>query len=358
MKTFVLTTVAVYLSIVALSQAQSDKYVEVSADSRCEIYYNDSLMGYASESEKVYFEVDEPKPIITAISLESNQVREMLLDMTIDDVIELDFKLIDFDSHDYTDEVFVKGGSFIMGKENQCFNSHFEHKVELRSFYMDRYEVTVNQFKKFVDETGYKTDADKRGYAFIFKDGEWTKIKGLNWKYNEQGELRSQNDLDYPVIFVSYNDATAYADWAGKRLPTEAEWEYAATGGAFQDQCEFSGSDVAKEVGWFKYNSKGIIHKGGGLRPNEIGIYDMSGNLFEWCADWYDETYYQVSTNNNPKGPDMGVSKVRRGGCWASDESKLSVKNRLHQDASDSYNYIGFRLVRDINSKLISNLEN
>lgn len=358
MKTLVLTLTALWWTVAVFAQAVTGKYVEISADSRCEIYYNDSLMGVAEPEWGVYFEVEEQKPIVTAVSLESNQVREMLLDMTIEDVIELDFKLLDFDVHDYTQEVFVQGGVFRMGKENECFNSHFEHDVKLNSFFIDRYELTVGQFKKFIDQTGYKTDADNRGYAYIFSDGEWRKIPGLNWKHDENGNLRTLKEMNFPVIFVSYNDAQAYAEWAGKRLPTEAEWEYAATGGAFNDGCTFAGSDVAREVGWFKYNSKAYVHQGGELRPNEIGLYDMSGNVYEWCADWYGETYYQISALVNPKGPDMGNSKVRRGGCWASDESKLSVKSRLHQEPGASYNYIGIRLVRDIDMKLVTNLEN
>lgn len=355
MKTLVLTIVAGLLYVATFGQNSADQsfkaYLDVMVDVKSEVYINDSMVGTVAVGKALRFTVDEQTPIITIKSLESNQVREKLLDLTTEEALELDFKLIDYDSQDFDEEIYVQGGAFHMGEDAEKYNTH-GHDVEVTSFYIDRYEVTVGQFKKFVDETGYITDAEQKGYIYIFTNGNWDKRPGLNWKYDENGNLRKASEYNYPVIYVSYNDAVAYANWVGKRLPTEAEWEYAASGGKYTDGCLYAGSDVAREVGWFKYNSKGYVHMGGQLFPNELGLYDMSGNLYEWCSDWYGDTYYQNSELKDPKGPAEGTAKVRRGGCWASDEAKLGVKSRLQQEPSAAYNFIGFRLVRDVNVNL------
>src|SRR5215510_14745051 len=127
--------------------------------------------------------------------------------------------------------VLIKGGRFIMGSEDGMPSEAPAHEVNVKSFWMDRHEVTAGEFARFVAATGYKTDAERFGwsYAFVLKDGKWKKTKGANWRYPDGPDYTAA--ADEPVCQVSWNDALAYAKWAGKRLPTEAEWEYAARGG-------------------------------------------------------------------------------------------------------------------------------
>jgi formylglycine-generating enzyme required for sulfatase activity len=150
---------------------------------------------------------------------------------------------------------------------------------------------------------------------------------------------------DCPVEKVSWHDANAYAQKVGKRLPTEAEWEYAARGGNKSKGYTYSGGNNLDAVGWYNDNSRSKTHPVAQKQPNELGLYDMSGNVWEWCSDWYDKGYYSRSPQNDPQGPNSGKYRVLRGGRWNFSDylCRVAARLRYYPDRRDSYS--GFRLV-------------
>jgi formylglycine-generating enzyme required for sulfatase activity len=188
------------------------------------------------------------------------------------------------------DMVFIPEGEFLMGSDYGDDDEKPVHKVYLDSYYIDKYEVTFEEYDKFCEETEREKPSDN------------------GWGRGNR-----------PVIAVTWYDAEAYCKWAGKRLPTEAEWEKAARAGS---DSEYSFGDNKNELDkyfWCKENSEGKTHPVGEKKPNKFGIYDMHGNVWEWCSDWYDENYYKTSPYKNPKGPDTGTYKVFRGGSFNDD---------------------------------------
>src|SRR5437764_4191584 len=192
--------------------------------------------------------------------------------------------------------VFIKGGTFSMGTDDGMPDEAPVHQVALQSFWMDAHEVTVAEFAKFVAATNYETDAEKFGWSGVFnmKTGAWENVNGASWRHPDGPA--SQANSDEPVCQVSWHDAAAYARWAGKRLPTEAEWEYAARGGltgkryAWGDELRPGGKPVAN---WWQGHfperntgEDGYIGRApvGQFAPNGYGLFDMAGNVWEWCA--------------------------------------------------------------------------
>jgi formylglycine-generating enzyme required for sulfatase activity len=271
--------------------------------------------------------------------------------------------------------VYVQGGTFNMGSTDGQDDEKPVHQVTVSSFYICRYEVTVGEFRQFVNATGYKTQAETGGGAYIWTGSAWEQKSDANWK----NPYLAQN-MDHPVTCVSWYDAIAYcnwrsrneglmpvysvnnsfapADWSkgtvecdfksnGYRLPTEAEWEFAARGGTKSKGYTYSGSDAIGSVAWFWDNANKSTQQVGLEASNELGIYDMSGNVWEWCWDWYDSGYYAKSPGSDPRGAGSGSSRVLRGGAWYNSGNYCRVAFRNCSGPDDRNTYTrGFRLAR------------
>jgi formylglycine-generating enzyme len=259
------------------------------------------------------------------------------------------------------DMIFIKGGKFKMGSNHGMPDELPIHEVSLNSFWIDKHEVTVAEFEKFVKETGFVTESEKIGWSgvFIISEG-WTKCEKASWKNPDC--IDKKPNPNEPVSQVSWNDANAYAKWAGKRLPTEAEFEYAARGGL--DQNEYAwGNDLRPNgkpvANWWQgtFPDKDLKEDGFNSRspvmsfpPNGYGLYDAAGNVWEWTADWYAEDYYKYGKLENPSGATKGDEKVIRGGSWLCAENYCSnyrVAGRSKSPTDSALNNLGFRLVSD-----------
>lgn len=219
--------------------------------------------------------------------------------------------------------VLVEGGAFHMGG---YVNEGEEpvHRVTLETYHIGKYPITVRQYNAFCAATGRRTPGGRNGWA----RGEHT-----------------------PVVNVTYDDAVDYCGWLSEnyggswRLPTEAEWEYAARGGRRSNGYMYSGSNDLSTVGWFAGNTNGYPVASGRKQANELGIYDMSGNVWEWCQDWYDGGYYASSPKTNPQGPLSGTRRVLRGGACDDIPLTCRVAHRSHHMPEERCVNIGFRVV-------------
>ena len=211
----------------------------------------------------------------------------------------------------------IVGGTFWMGSADGEPDEQPRHRVTIDPFLLDIHEVTIAQYQDFARTTGYPPP------AFSFSD------------------LDRPGD---PVVGVSWMDAMSYARWAGKRLPTEAEWEFAARGGA-QGHRYPTGDNLTTAMA--NYGSFGITPVGS-YPPASSGLFDLAGNVWEWCLDWYDPTYYAGSPDRAPQGPATGLRKVVRGGAWYNGPEALRCANRYSALPGTRVLGIGFRCARSI----------
>jgi formylglycine-generating enzyme required for sulfatase activity len=262
------------------------------------------------------------------------------------------------------DMVRVPGGTFTMGcesaeRDGDCDGDESPaHKVTVDAFYMGVYEVTIGQFAAFIEDSGYRTDADKEGWSYIWTGSNYEKKDGVNWKCDVSGDIRPKEEYQHPVIHVSWNDAVAYAAWLSQktgqnyRLPTEAEWEYAARGGeeGAKDEFLYSGSDDIDAVAWYDGNSDDRTHEVGQKQPNQLGLYDMSGNVWEWVQDCWHEDYKGAPEDGRAwlesNGGNCG-RRVLRGGSWDGDSRVTRVAVRVSFNPTLRNFNDGFRLARD-----------
>ncbi len=306
--------------------------------------------------------------------------------------------------------VFIKGGTFEMGADNNQARSdeYPKHPVQVNDFWIDEHEVTNAQFKKFVDETGYVTVAEKNidwnvlktqlppgtpkphdsllvagsmvftppTYQVGLNDYSqwWTWTNGANWQHPKGPESSLEGLENHPVVHVCYNDALAYCKWAGKRLPTEAEWEFAARGGLKNNIYPWGNEHIEKGLpkanswnGSFPHTNTQVdgfftTSPVKSYSPNGYGLFDMAGNVWEWTSDWYDKDYYKSLPTNkvtvNPTGPNKtntsrnGFEKSRtmRGGSFLCNDSYCSsyrVAARMPGELDSGMSHTGFRCVKD-----------
>ncbi len=319
--------------------------------------------------------VDRPHPccvpskeraVVLGSSIQASNDRRRALEGSTSDMVKLD------------------GGRFLMGTESdEGFPQDGEgpiREVTLDPFWVDRYPVTNEQFQEFVEKTGYVTESERFGWSFVFHlhipredyarlvDATapgvewWCKVNGASWKHPEGPDSSVEGREHYPVVHVSWNDADAFAQWAGKRLPTEAEWEYASRGGLEQQtypwgneltpngehlcniwQGEFPHTNTAEDgfVGTAPAQS---------YPPNGYGLYNITGNAWEWCHDWFHPAFHITATRLNPVGPMEGSTKVMKGGsylCHKSYCNRYRVAARTSNTPDSATTNISFRCVRD-----------
>lgn len=277
--------------------------------------------------------------------------------------------------------VLLEGGRFRMGTDYpHGFPADGEgpvREIRIDPFYVDLCPITNAEFARFIEATGYRTEAEGFGWSFVFagdlpeelKEANtvaglewWRRIDGADWAHPEGPQSNLKERDDYPVVQVSWNDAVAYATWSGKRLPTEAEWEYAARGGLDQKLYPW-GDDLSPEgrhlcniwQGTFPtentaddgYASVSPVRA---FPPNDFGLYSVTGNTWEWCADWFHPTYHVDATPLNPVGPPEGTARVLKGGsylCHKSYCNRYRVAARSSNTPDSATTNIGFRCVRD-----------
>jgi formylglycine-generating enzyme len=274
----------------------------------------------------------------------------------------------------------LEGGWFVMGTDQHYGYAEDgegpSHEVCVSSFSISRCAITNAQFGAFVEASGYQTEAERFGSSFVFAGflpddfpptravvgaPWWREVEGADRAHPEGPRSTIEDRADHPVVHISWNDAGAFCEWAGVRLPTEAEWEYAARGGLvgsrfpWGDELEpsgqylmnvFQGRFPTKNDEADGYAGTAPVHA---FKPNGHGLHQMTGNVWEWTADWFEPTYYRASPREDPRGPETGAARVMRGGsylCHASYCNRYRVDARSSITPDSSTGNLGFRVAR------------
>lgn len=249
------------------------------------------------------------------------------------------------------------------------------HEVELSPFQIDAEAVSNELFAAFVDSTGHRTDAERLGWSFVFAGllpDEFPETRGVahapwwrqvfesSWRHPEGPHSDLDGRDDHPVVHVSWNDAVAYCSWSGSELPAEAQWEFAARGGRQQEPFPWGsdlepGGEHRMNVFQGEFPAQNTCADGfagtapvDAYAPNAYGLWNMTGNVWEWCSDWFDPGYYSRSPARDPRGPDVGELRVMRGGsylCHASYCRRYRVDARSGNGCDSSAGNVGFRTV-------------
>ncbi|UJH69578.1 formylglycine-generating enzyme family protein [Ornithinimicrobium sp. INDO-MA30-4] len=276
--------------------------------------------------------------------------------------------------------VEVAGGSFTMGTDDpRGYRDDGEgpaHTVDVGGFSVGPYAVTNDQFAAFVAATGHRSTAEVFNNSFVFGGllpdefpptrgvataPWWREVIGADWAHPEGPQSNLEGRGDHPVVHVSWHDAMAFCEWSGTRLLTEAEWEFAARGGIEGShfpwgderepdgehrmnvfQGEFPGNNTTED-GWAGTCPVGTYP------PNALGLHEVTGNVWEWCSDWFDPGYYAVSAEVDPRGPEAGQAKVMRGGSYLCHESycwRYRVDSRSANTPDSTTGNLGFRVAR------------
>jgi len=279
--------------------------------------------------------------------------------------------------------ILLEGGSFLMGTDDsEGFAADGEgpvRRVTLDPFWIDGVAVTNERFAVFASETEHVTDAERYGWSFVFagllpdefpetravaQTPWWRQVFGAEWRHPEGPQSDLEGRLDHPVVHVSWSDSVAFCEWAGLRLPSEAEWEFAARGGL--EQKRFPWGDEREPGGEHRMNvwqgtfpTENTLADGylgtcpaDAFPANGYGLHNTSGNVWEWCADWFDPSFHVAvdAPRENPTGPPTGQAKVTRGGSYLCHDSycnRYRVAARNSNEPHDSTGNLGFRCARD-----------
>jgi formylglycine-generating enzyme required for sulfatase activity len=279
-----------------------------------------------------------------------NQIRLALLNYLEESEIQ-DYNWQTRNQEIFPEMILVQGGEFEMGNIGEQHEEP-QHRVQVSSFEIGKYLVKNVQYAAFLNAYG---------------NPELNKWIELNERFGtEKSRIGQTGETfyvengyeDHPVNFVSWYGAQAYCQWLSQhtgqhfRLPREAEWEFAARGGIHSEGCTYAGSDDPFEVAWFRENADEHAHPVGRKKPNALGLYDMSGNMREWCQDWYAGNYYRQCAEKglvtDPQGPKNGKFRIYRGGCWYFDAPAIRIAARLWKTPDSRHLNHGLRVVRRV----------
>jgi sulfatase modifying factor 1 len=277
------------------------------------------------------------------------------------------------------DFVLLKGATFRMGSDRTDAFPHDgegpSRLVSIDDFYICRYTVTNIEFTAFASATGYHTLAERIGSSFVFEGflnhrdyaaattSWWKLVPGAQWRQPEGPGSGIEDRLRHPVVHVAWEDAAAYCAWAGVRLPTEAEWEFASRGGV--DEVDYPwGNDLCPSgvhrcnIWQGAFPNLNLAEDGfvgtapvDSFEPNAFGLYNTAGNVWEWCHDWFDVAWHQTATRVNPVGPENGRTRVIKGGSYLCHESycqRYRNGSRTGSEPDTSTGHIGFRVAADV----------